>query len=239
MTGEIVKQENLNPGQLLTLAVNQNLDIEKLERLMDLQNRWETEQNRKSFFEALAKFQSEVPEIRKNKKVKFETQKGTTDYNYAQLADVIRQIKDTCKDCGLSYRWEISDTKEEIKVTCLVTHVNGHTEKTTMTASPDDSGSKNKIQSRGSAIEYLKRYTLIGALGLSTTDSDVDGIVPEISLDILHKTFIEDYNKLIQMDSTYTRIHPDNWKGEKTQKVYMKAIAEVRRILVDKTPKKA
>jgi hypothetical protein len=239
MTGEIVKQENLNPGQLLTLAVNQNLDIEKLERLMDLQNRWETEQNRKSFFEALAKFQSEVPEIRKNKKVKFETQKGTTDYNYAPLADVIRQIKDTCKDCGLSYRWEISDTKEEIKVTCLVTHVNGHTEKTTMTASPDDSGSKNKIQSRGSAIEYLKRYTLIGALGLSTTDSDVDGIVPEISLDILHKTFIEDYNKLIQMDSTYTRIHPDNWKGEKTQKVYMKAIAEVRRILVDKTPKKA
>lgn len=235
MTEEVTKQEQLNPGQLLTLAVNQNLDIEKLERLMDLQKRWESDQNRKNFFEALAKFQSEVPELRKSKSVSFKEVK----YNYAPLADITRQIKDTCRDCGLSYRWEIADTKEELKVTCLVTHTDGHTERTTMTASPDDSGSKNKIQARGSAIEYLKRYTLIGALGLSTSDSDIDGYMPEIDLDILHKQYMLLYGQLVQIDAKFSKWAPENWKTEPTQKVYLKAIAEIRKKLIEVTPKPA
>lgn len=230
---------NVTPSALLSQAIEKGLDVESLEKLMDLQERWQAGISRKAFFEALSKFQSEVPELRKNKKVKFETSKGTTDYNYAPLADVVRQIKDTCKSCGLSYRWEISDNKEEIKVTCLVTHIDGHTERTTMSASPDDSGSKNKIQQRGSSIEYLKRYTLIGALGLSTTDSDIDGLMPEISLDILHKQYMEHYNQLIQIDSQYTKWSPDNWKSEPTQKLYLKAIHEIRKKLIEVTPKKA
>jgi hypothetical protein len=234
VNGEIV-QETMNPAQLLTLAVDKDLDISKLERLMELQKSWQADQARKAFFSALAKFQSEVPEIRKSKAVAFNEVK----YNYAPLADVVRQIKDTCRDCGLSYRWEIKDTKEEIAVTCLVTHTDGHTEQTTMTATPDDSGKKNKIQQRGSSIEYLKRYTLIGALGLSTTDSDIDGIMPEISMDILHKQYIEHYNQLIQIDSVYTKWHPDQWKGERTQKLYLKAIQEIRKKLIQVTPKKA
>lgn len=236
MENTLIKtEEQLNPGQLLELAVNNNLDVEKLSKLMELQKNWQADQARKAFFGALAKFQSEVPEIRKSKSVAFNEVK----YNYAPLADVVRQIKDTCKECGLSYRWEISDTKEEIKVTCLVTHTDGHTEQTTMTASPDDSGKKNKIQQRGSSIEYLKRYTLIGALGLSTTDSDIDGLVPEISLDILYKQYMEHYNQLIQIDQTYTKWHPDNFKTEATQSLYLKAIASIRKKLIEVTPKKA
>lgn len=235
MTEEIIKQESLNPAQLLTLAVDKDLDIEKLGKLMELQKIWQADQARKAFFSALSKFQSEVPEIRKSKSVAFNEVK----YNYAPLADVVRQIKDSCRDFGLSYRWEISDTKEEIKVTCLVTHIDGHTEQTTMTANPDDSGKKNKIQQRGSSIEYLKRYTLIGALGLSTTDSDVDGQTPEISLDILHKVYMDEYNKLIQIDSKYSKWHTDNWKSEPSQKLYLKAIGEIRKKLIEVTPKEA
>lgn len=232
VNGEIVHQQ-MNPAQLLTLAVDKDLDISKLERLMELQKAWQIDQSRRAFFSSLAKFQSEVPEIRKAKTVAYNDVK----YNYAPLSDVVRQIKDTCRDCGLSYRWEILDDKEIIKVTCLVTHLDGHTEQTTMTATPDDSGKKNKIQQRGSSIEYLKRYTLIGALGLSTTDSDVDGLIPEISLDILYKQYMEHYNQLIQIDSKYTKWHPDNFKSEKTQKLYLKAITEIRKKLVEVTPK--
>jgi len=235
MTEEIVKQEQLNPAQLLTLAVDKNLDVDKLRQLMEMKKAWESDQARKAFFSALAKFQSEVPEIRKSKSVAFNEVK----YNYAPLSDVVRQIKDTCRDCGLSYRWEIADNKEEIKVTCLVTHIDGHTEQTTMTATPDDSGKKNKIQQRGSAIEYLKRYTLIGALGLSTTDGDVDGYQVEISIDILHAEFMKHYNQLIQLDGTFTKIHPDNWKSEPSQRLYLEAIKKVRKLLIDKTPKPA
>ena len=43
-----------------------------------------------------------------------------------------------------------------------------------MTGAPDTSGSKNSIQSRGSAVSYLQRYSLVGALGLTTADEDMD-----------------------------------------------------------------
>lgn len=233
---EIVKHEPASPAHLLELAINSNLDVEKLKELMQLQKQWQADQARKAFFSAMNDFQSKVPEIRKGKKVSF-GKDSKTEYHYAPLAEITRQIKDTCQECGLSYRWEIKDTKEDIQVTCLITHIDGHTEQTTMMSNPDLTGSKNPIQARGSAIEYLKRYTLIGALGLSTADSDVDGQQPEIDLDILHSQFMKHYNQLVQLDSSYTKIHPDNWKMAPSQKGYIKAIAEVRQLLIDKTPK--
>jgi hypothetical protein len=39
----------------------------------------------------------------------------------------------------------------------------------------DNSGAKNDIQQKGSTHTYLQRYTLIGVLGLSTSDDDKDG----------------------------------------------------------------
>jgi uncharacterized protein (DUF3820 family) len=51
----------------------------------------------------------------------------------------------------------------------------GHSESTTLSAAKDGSGNKNDIQARGSAATYLQRYTLIGALGLTTANEDVDG----------------------------------------------------------------
>lgn len=230
----IQQVEPTTPAQLLELAVSNNLDVEKLEKLMQLQRSWEADQARKAFFEALNEFQANAPEIRKGKSVAFETKTGgKTEYKYAPLADVVRQIKDTCRECGLSYRWEIQDSKEEIKVTCLVTHTAGHTERTTMTASPDTSGSKNSIQARGSAIEYLKRYTLIGALGLSTADTDTDGVGIELTLDELHNVYMGLYNEIIVLDKGfYEKGNPDNWRGERTTGLYKAAIGKARQLLV-------
>jgi hypothetical protein len=44
-----------------------------------------------------------------------------------------------------------------------------------MSAGADSTGNKNNIQSIGSTRTYLQRYTLVGALGLSTADEDNDG----------------------------------------------------------------
>ena len=44
-----------------------------------------------------------------------------------------------------------------------------------MSAGKDDSGQKNQIQQTASTHTYLQRYTLIGALGLSSADEDIDG----------------------------------------------------------------
>jgi hypothetical protein len=231
-----VKSEPASPAQLLELAISKDLDVSKLKELMQLQKEWQADQARKSFFAAMNLFQVTVPEIRKAKKVGFETQKGKTEYNYAPLADIVRQIKDTCRECGLSYRWEIQDSKDEIKITCLITHLDGHSEQTTMTVAPDLTGSKNPIQGRGSAIEYGKRYTLIGALGLSTTDSDVDGELPPVDMDLLHQQYMRHYNELVQIDSKFTKWHPDDWHQERNPKLYVKAIGEIRKKLAELKP---
>jgi hypothetical protein len=63
----------------------------------------------------------------------------------------------------------------EVEVTCIVTHRDGHSERTTMTGPEDYSGFKTLIQSRGSSMSYLERYTLIGAFGLTSVDTDNDG----------------------------------------------------------------
>jgi hypothetical protein len=221
------------PDQLLALAVTKDLDIDKLAKLMELQKEYNADLARKAFFHALTDFQSKSPELRKTKNVQFKTSNGgTTEYAYAPLAVIVRQIKPICRECSLSYRWEIKDTKESIEVTCIVTHSDGHSERTTMSASPDTSGGKNAIQARGSAIEYMKRYTLIGALGLSTADTDIDAQLPEMDIDKLHKQYMELYEKIVAKDEKFrTPGDPDNWAADRTPHLYVQAIGKARQLL--------
>lgn len=159
------------PAALLKLAVSKDLDLTKLEKLMELQERWQGNQARKAYLDSLCKFQKDVPALEKTKLVAF----GTTKYKYAPLGEITATIKDTLFNCGLSYRWEIQDTETQLICTCITSHRDGHSEKTTMSGAKDASGGKNEIQQRGSTITYLQRYTLIAALGLSTADEDNDG----------------------------------------------------------------
>lgn len=179
---EITKSENgvevmeTTPATLIQIAVEKNVDIDKLEKLMQLQERWEANKARKEFFEALADFQYKCPVIKKTKMADFPSSKGgRVKYAFAPLDQIISQIREALKDSGLSYRWEFAELNKEIQVTCLITHKSGHTEKTTFSGVSDNSGSKNEIQSDGSSLTYMRRYTLCGALGITSAEEDVDG----------------------------------------------------------------
>jgi hypothetical protein len=225
------------PAELISQAINKDLDIEKLEKLMQMKERWDKEQARKSFLSALAEFQIKCPELRKTKKVSFTTSKGsTTEYHFAPLADIDRQIKQLLHDNGFSKKWEISDNSGKTKVRCIVSHVDGHSEATEMESASDDSGGKNHIQAKGSAIEYMKRYTLIGALGLTTADQDIDGRLPEMDVDKLHQVYMELYNQITpKRQDLVTPMHPDNWSGDRSAELYVQAIAKARKILASLT----
>lgn len=160
-----------SPAMLLELAIQKDLDIDKLERLMVMKERWDAQQAKEAFYDALAKFQQVVPVLEKRSKVAF----GTTKYSFAPLPDIKAGIQESLSECGLSYRWEFADNASQIDVTCIITHTSGHSERTTMTAPADSSGSKNPVQERASTITYLQRYTLVGALGLTTANQDDDG----------------------------------------------------------------
>lgn len=164
------------PSDLLRMAVEQGADLDKLERLMALQERWEAGEARKSYTAAMSAFKAEPIEIKKAKQVSFTTRDGdTTSYKHAELSDVTAAIGAAMAKHDLSYRWNIKQDAGQITVECIITHVRGHSETVLMTAAPDTSGKKNAIQQAASTVTYLQRYTLLAATGMSTKGDDDDG----------------------------------------------------------------
>jgi hypothetical protein len=168
-----------NPMQMLAVAVQQGMPIETLRELMQLKKEWEADEARKAFVAAMAAFKANPPEIIKDKHVSFTTQKGTTAYDHATLGGVCSAIIKGLAGHGISHRWEVAQQDNRIKVTCVLTHAQGHSESVSLNAGADDSGGKNSIQAIGSAVTYLQRYSLLAATGLAAMDQDDDGKGPE------------------------------------------------------------
>ena len=167
--------------KLMELAVQSDGGVEKLEKLMDLQERFERNHARKAFFDAMARFQEQMPVIHKRGKAGFDHRNGggRTEYSFARLEDIAEAIRKPMADNGLSYSFqqsaEPSGSGPFITVRCVLTHTDGHSEFAEMSAYPDTSGNKNSIQEQASTVSYLRRYTLTGVAGIVVADEDNDG----------------------------------------------------------------
>jgi len=173
--------QNITPMDMLQMAVQQNADLDKLEKLMALQERWEANEAKKAYTAAMAKFRSECPSIEKTKTVDFTSQKGRTHYTHSDLSYAADVLKKPLADNGFSYTWKTEQQSNKVFVTCFVTHKLGHSESTTLSADPDITGNKNSIQAIGSTVSYLERYTLFAILGLASKEMDDDGATAEPS----------------------------------------------------------
>jgi len=156
--------------KLMELALQNKADIASIEKLVQLQNDFEAKEARKAFFAALSKFQSELPVIKKNGSVSF----NQTEYTFAKIEDIAKAVKPLLYSNGLSYRYEQRHDQQMITVVCIVTHEDGHEERTEMSGFADQSGKKNPIQQIASTVSYLRRYTMTGALGITVSDEDDD-----------------------------------------------------------------
>lgn len=162
----------LTPMDMIDRAVASGANVETLEKLMGLQERWEKNQARKSFDEAMAAAKAELPVIFKNREVDFTSQKGRTNYRHEDLAGIDRQVDPILAKHGLSSRYRTSTEGSMVTVTCIVSHRDGHSEENSLSCPHDASGNKNPIQAIGSAVTYLQRYTKKAALGLSASNDD-------------------------------------------------------------------
>lgn len=171
------RQLATTPQQLLSLAVQQGASLDQLERLMALQERFEANEARKAFAEAFAFFKAGEPiHIQKDKRVKFTSQKGTTDYTHATIGNVVKVLTEALGRYGFSHAWNTKQDRQFVTVDCILRHRGGHHESVSMSAEIDTSGSKNPIQAIGSTVTYLQRYTLLAITGCATTDQpDDDG----------------------------------------------------------------
>jgi hypothetical protein len=163
----------ITPMVMLDRAVASGASIETLEKLMGLQERWEKNQARKAFDDAMAAAKAEIPVIFKSRTVDFTSAKGRTHYRYEDLAEIARTVNPVLGKFGLSYRFRTSSASNEpVSVTCIVSHRLGYFEENTLVGPRDDSGNKNSLQQVGSTLTYLQRMTLKAALGLAASDDD-------------------------------------------------------------------
>ncbi|HBP27900.1 MAG TPA: single-stranded DNA-binding protein [Advenella kashmirensis] len=169
-----------SPASMMLAALKQGASLEQVEKMMDLQERWEANEARKAYNDALASFKAEAVKIIKNKQVQFKNSKGgVTSYKHAELSDVVNAVGPALSKHGFSWSWIPHQEAGRIRVTCTLRHRLGHTESVSLEASPDDSGGKNSIQAIISTTTYLERHTLKAICGLSEQGEDTDGEIPQ------------------------------------------------------------
>lgn len=183
--GALVEQRSLpgiqmpQPDSMLTVieraVMAPDFDVNKLAELLALRQQYEAIEARKAFVVAMNQFKRNPPAIIKNKHVRYQRKDGGwTEYDHATLAGVCDAVIEGLATNGIAHAWKVDQTPDWVKVTCTLTHSDGHTEQVTMGGAPDASGGKNAIQAVGSAVTYLERYTLMAAVGLAA-DEDNDG----------------------------------------------------------------
>lgn len=172
------KQENnIDPmlSMIERVALDSNADVLKLEKMIELQERVMANQAKQQFDQAMLNFQIKKPVIEKSA--------VANKTKYAKLPNIQASIDPVLREFELFTRWSTTATQSgKTRVTCIVTHIGGHSETSSMDVSPDKSGSKNEIQAEGSAITYAQRYTLCSLLGLVLSeDTDGNSVKPTIT----------------------------------------------------------
>jgi len=167
------RPSGMTPMEMVEAAVTAGRDLAVIDKLMDLQERWERNQGKKAFDNAVADAKAKIPPIVKNREVDFTNKSGQrTHYRHEDMAGVARVVDPILSEFGLSYRYRTEIRDGIIWVTCILSHRDGYSEETALPAARDESGNKNSIQAMGSTVTYLQRYTIKAALGLASTHDD-------------------------------------------------------------------
>lgn len=175
MEGKELQAMGEQRQSMMELAIKEKASPEQIEKMMELQERWEKNEARKAYHVGMAAFKAAPPRIDKDASVKY----GQTAYKHATLANVTEKINKALSGHGLSAAWQTEQKEKQIAVTCKITHILGHSESTTLEAPADSSGAKNTIQAIGSTVTYLQRYTILSLTGLATSEMDDDGAATE------------------------------------------------------------
>jgi hypothetical protein len=154
-------------------ARDPSVDIDKLQRLMDMQERIVQRNAATAYAAALSDMQPDLPVITERGKIDIGRGKPQS---YALWEDINETIKPVLAKHGFSLSFRTGQEDGKIIVTGILSHREGHSERTTMHLPTDTSGSKNAVQAVGSSTSYGKRYTAAALLNLTSRGEDDDGL---------------------------------------------------------------
>jgi hypothetical protein len=164
-----------NPMHLIAQALERGATPEIIDKLMDWQDRLDRKDAVRAFDAAFAVAKGKFPKIVKDARVNFESRRGgaETDYWHETIAGIAEKVDPILAEHGLAYCWEPRELDNgKVEVTCVLSHVGGHSRRATLSGAPDLSGNKNHLQAKASAVTYLERYTLKAVLGIASSNDD-------------------------------------------------------------------
>jgi hypothetical protein len=144
-----------------------DFDVDKMMKLMDMKDRLDAAEAKRAFVAAVADFKRNPPTVYKDK------ENSQYKSKYTTIGNMVNTINSALSQHGLSANWNI-DQADKIKVTCVLTHKLGHSDSTSMSAPPDQSGAKNPLQQIKSTVTYLKLATYEAITGIASSDGNAD-----------------------------------------------------------------
>lgn len=158
----------VTPLQILLRAIQDPAcDLVKLEKLMELEARWRAAQAKQAYVQAFAQFKQNVPDVVKDMLNK------QYDSDYSSLANLVNTVNKALGAYGLNARWGVNQTGG-MTVTCIMTHVEGHSEEVPISGPIDNSGSKNPLQQIKSTLTYLEGATFQAITGVVARSACAD-----------------------------------------------------------------
>lgn len=150
------------------IVSNPEMDVDKLEKMLDMQERVLDRQALIDFNYDMSLFQSDMPTVPKKGEIKVS---GVVRSKYAKYEDILETARPYLEKYGFSISFK-TNFENGVDVFGKLSHTGGHSEETSMLLPSDTSGSKNAVQAIGSTISYGKRYVLCMLLNIATGDDD-------------------------------------------------------------------
>jgi hypothetical protein len=164
------------------VALNPNVDIDKMERLLEMQERILNRNARSAFTSALAAMQPNLPVVDRKGNItihKKDAEKIPANViqstPYALWEDINDAIRPVLSEYGFALSFRVKKEADRIEVTAILSHREGHSEETMLSLPMDSTGSKNNVQAIGSSTSYGKRYTACAILNITSRGEDDDG----------------------------------------------------------------
>jgi len=149
-------------------ALNPDVDIDKMERLLQMQERIVARNAKAAYSAAMSDMQRDLPTI---SKLGVNTH---TEKTYGRWEDIHAAITPVLSDHGFALTFRTS-TVDKVTVTAVLSHREGHAEETSLTLPSDAGKGRNDVQAIGSSISYGKRYTACAILNINVGGEDDDG----------------------------------------------------------------
>jgi hypothetical protein len=155
------------------LASDPNVDVTKLEKLIEMQERILRHQAKAAFDAAFSEMQGEIPVITERGEIEVD---GRVRSRYATNEDIQEVLKPILGRHGFSLRFRHEQDGGKLKVIGILSHRSGHSEHDEFVTAPDNGGKMNDIQRIGSARSYGQRYTTMALLNIATRGADDDAV---------------------------------------------------------------